>query len=124
MRRFLLLTMLTSAAWAEDGGTKARRTVADVSLLLFTSPTCASCKRLEAQGVLATVQKQVPGLRLEALDVETHEAAVTRYGVEVTPTLILVDREGFPLGRPLISLDDPSGTAARIEKLVRKMTGG
>ena len=44
-------------------------------------------------------------------------------GVEVTPTLVLVDADGFPLARPRIDLDDGPGTAQRILAVVRKSTG-
>ncbi len=119
--RFVLALLVASTALAQDGG---RRTISDVSLLLFTSPDCGSCKRFESQKVLETVRTRVPRLRVETLEIEFRPDAVARYGVEVTPTLILIDQAGFPLGRPRISLDDPAGTTDRIEKLVRKMTGG
>lgn len=119
MRALLLSFVMVTTAQAGDGGVP-RRTLGDVKLLVFTATWCDSCRRFEAGGVLTEVTRQLPGLELETLDVDARRDVVERYGVEVTPTLVLVDRSGFPLARPRIDLAEP--TAERVVKLVRKMT--
>lgn len=121
MRALLLSFMLVTTAQAGDGGV-ARRTLRDVKLLVFTATWCDSCRRFEAGGALTQVAEKLPGLELEPVDVDAHRDVVERYGVEVTPTLVLVDRSGFPLARPGIDLTEPSATAERVVKLVRKLT--
>ncbi len=119
----LLLMMGPAVASTPDAGVpRTGRTVANVRLLYFHSAACASCRRLEEAGVPAAITARLPGLRLEKVDVFADEALVTKYGVEVTPTLVLVDADGFPLGKPRIELDAPDATVARVAKLVAKMT--
>lgn len=129
MRRLALVLLVLSATTfaAEpgvDGGvvTKWRgRTIASVKLLYFHADWCQSCKRLEAGKVLDRLQERAPGLVVEIVDVDTQQPLLERYGVTQTPTLVLVDADGFPLGRPAIDLDHPDVTLERVEKLVKKM---
>jgi thiol-disulfide isomerase/thioredoxin len=125
----LLLLVVVPASRAEvpDGGVAKRpiRTLSDVKLLYFHASWCSSCKAFEATKVLERLD---PALVVEPVDVDVSEAQVTRYGVTHTPTLVLVDREGFPLGKPSIDLKDGElkdgeATLARVQKLVKKMTG-
>lgn len=102
---------------------KPVRSIEQVKLLYFHAGWCQSCKRLDESGVLKRLLEQEPGLVIEKVDVDTNEKLLDRYGVEVTPTLVLVDASGFPLGRPTITLDEPEKTLAAAVKLVRKMTG-
>lgn len=102
---------------------KPARTIEQVKLLYFHAPWCQSCKRLDESGVLARLVEQEPGLIIEKVDVDANEKLLDQYGVEVTPTLLLVDASGFPLGRPSITLDAPDKTLATAVRLVRKMTG-
>ncbi|MDP1921072.1 MAG: thioredoxin family protein [Myxococcales bacterium] len=119
----VLLMMGPAVASTPDAGvTQTGRTVANVRLLYFHSAACASCRRFEVAGVPAAITARLPGLRVEKVDVFADEALVTRYGVEVTPTLVLVDADGFPLGKPRIELDAADATVARVAKLVEKMT--
>lgn len=106
---------------APDGG-RAPRTVSDVRLLYFHASWCPSCKRFDAGGALQQVQRAVPGLTVESVDSDADVARLERYGVATIPTLVLVDADGFPLGRPLIELDEPGRTADRVVRLVAKMT--
>lgn len=98
-----------------------KRTIADVKLLYFHASWCQSCKRLEAGKVLERLKELEPALVVERVDVDTQVPLLDRYGVTVTPTLVLVDKDGFPLGRPAIDLDRPDVTLERIQKLVKKM---
>lgn len=106
---------------APDGG-RAPRTVSDVRLLYFHASWCSSCKRFDQGGALDVVKRAVPGLTVESVDSDADVARLERYGVATIPTLVLVDAEGFPLGRPLIELDEPARTAERVVRLVAKMT--
>lgn len=121
MRALLLSFVMVTTAQAGDGGVP-RRTLSEVKLLVFTATWCQSCRRFEAGGALTQVAQKLPALELETVDVDARRDVVERYGVEVTPTLVLVDRSGFPLARPRIDLAEPTATAERVVKLVRKMT--
>lgn len=124
-----LLLLTAPAVLAADAGPAPRqekkpvRTIEQVKLLYFHAGWCQSCKRLDESGVLRQLVEQEPGLVIEKVDVDASEKLLDRYGVEVTPTLILVDADGFPLGRPSITLDAPEKTLTAAVKLVRKMTG-
>lgn len=124
MRTLLLITsLLALPSAATDGGVpRGARTIEGVRLLYFHATWCGSCRRLDEAKVPDAITTRLPALKLERVDVDTNEALMTKYGVEVTPTLVLVDADGFPLGRPRIDLDDPAGTVARAVKLVEKMT--
>lgn len=113
----LLLGLLSSVVFSAP----PRRTLADVKLLYFHASWCQSCKRLEAGRVLERLHELEPALVVERVDVDTQVPVLERYGVTVTPTLVLVDADGFPLGRPVIDLDHPDVTLERIQKLVKKM---
>lgn len=121
MRALLLSFVMVTTAQAGDGGVP-RRTLGDVKLLVFSATWCDSCRRFEAGGALTQVAQKLPGLEVETVDVDAHRDVVERYGVELTPTLVLVDRAGFPLARPRIDLAEPTATAERVVKLVRKLT--
>ncbi|MBL8936280.1 MAG: thioredoxin family protein [Archangium sp.] len=121
MRALLLSFMLVTTAQAGDAGVP-RRTLREVKLLVFTATWCGSCRRFEAGGALNQVTAQLPELTLETVDVDARRDVVERYGVEVTPTVVLVDASGFPLARPRIDLAEPTATAERVVKLVKKLT--
>lgn len=131
MKWLLALVLLVSTAvFAQDGGVPAKpvakkplREVSSLRLLYFHASWCPSCKRLEASGALDAVKKAEPELTVQVVDVDTEVPTLDKYGVEVTPTLVLVDADGFPLARPRIDLDDGPGTAQRILAAVRKSTG-
>lgn len=97
-----------------------RRTLADVKYLYFQSAGCGACKRLEASGVIDKLK--ATGVKVEPVDVGTSYSMLEKYGVTHTPTLVLVDATGFPLGRPELKLDAPDETLAKLNKLVAKMT--
>ncbi|MCC6338140.1 MAG: thioredoxin family protein [Myxococcales bacterium] len=125
-----LVLVVSPAVLAQDAGVppkaaakKPLREVKSLRLLYFHASWCPSCRRLEASGALDAVKQAEPELRLQVVDVDTEVPTLDRYGVEVTPTLVLVDADGFPLARPRIELDDGPGTAERILAAVRKSTG-
>jgi len=120
------LAVALAAAAASDGGVTGRapaRTLSEVKLLYFHATWCGGCKRLEAGKVLERLQALQPALVVERIDIDAQRPLVERYGVEYTPTLLLVDADGFPLGKPRIELADPDATLERLAKLVRKATG-
>ncbi|GMU59874.1 MAG: hypothetical protein AMXMBFR34_16370 [Myxococcaceae bacterium] len=133
MRWSLLLSVVVllgaGPGHAQDAGVatapakKPLREVKSLTLLYFQAAWCPSCKRLDAGGALEAVKQAEPHLTVQVVDVDTEVPVLERYGVEVTPTLILVDADGFPLARPKVDLDDGKATAERILQAVRKSTG-
>ncbi len=125
--RWLLIGLLLATparSGAVDGGVPLRkpaRTLRDVKLLYFWASWCASCRAFEAAQVLDRVKASIPALVVEKIDVDMNEALLERYGVTHTPSLVLVDADGFPLGKPAVELSDAEGTRARLERLVHKM---
>ena len=71
--------------------------------------------------MLESVQERFPKLTITPVDIDVERGPIDRYGVTHTPSLVLVDAGGFPLGMPTIELDDPNATSERIAKLVMKM---
>ncbi|MEW6431207.1 MAG: thioredoxin family protein [Myxococcota bacterium] len=105
------------------GAKRHGRDVKTLTLLYFHASWCQSCKRFDAGGALDAVKQAEPDLAVRTVDVDTEVPTLEKYGVEVTPTLVLVDADGYQLARPRIDLDDGKGTAERILKAVRKSTG-
>jgi thiol-disulfide isomerase/thioredoxin len=63
-----------------------------VTLLHFSSATCAPCRQVRA--VCAEVASAVAGVRHVELDAEEHLDAVRDLGIWRLPTLLVVDRGG------------------------------
>lgn len=123
--RLLLLVVLVAGptfAGDPDAGAWKGRTLEQVKLLYFHATWCSSCKRLDEARVVERLVERLPGLKVQKVDVDTQVPMLERYGVTVTPTLVLVDASGFPLGRPAIDLDRPDETLQRAQKLIKKMT--
>lgn len=116
MTALVLLALLSGP----DGG-RPVRTVGELRLLYFHASWCESCAKFDAGGALEVVRREVPELKVEAVDADTETARLERYGVAAIPALVLVDASGFPLGRPRIELEAPTATADRVVALVRKM---
>jgi len=134
MRSIILLSLLLASgtSFAEAPAApaapakKAKRPARELSqlkLLYFHASWCHSCKRFEAAKVLDTVEAAEPKLAVQPVDVDTQQELLSRYNVEVTPTLVLIDSDGVQLSRPRIDLDDGPATAARVLKTVRRLTG-
>lgn len=128
VKRLLLALLLSPVAFSAspqvDGGIvrgRRARTIADVKLLYFHASWCASCARLESGGVLERIGAHAPALAIVRIDVDAQASLLDRYGVTQTPTLLLVDAEGFPLGKVAIDLAEPDVTLERVQKLLKKM---
>jgi len=117
----VLLLLVSLAAPARDGGVRPARTIEGLRLLYFHAGWCPSCKRFDASGTLARVRVALPNLAQVDVDADTERARLEQYGVQGIPALVLVDEEGFPLGRPRLELDDGPKNAETIERLVKKM---
>jgi thiol-disulfide isomerase/thioredoxin len=63
-----------------------------VTLLHFTSATCAPCKQVRA--VCADLAGDVPGVRHVEVDADAHLDAVRSLDIWRLPTLLVVDRRG------------------------------
>jgi thiol-disulfide isomerase/thioredoxin len=70
----------------------AGSSVGPVTLLQFSSPTCAPCDRLRA--VCETVASEVSGVRHVEVDVAESLDQARAYGVWRVPTLLVVDAAG------------------------------
>lgn len=116
MKRLALVLLLSFAGGA------AARTIAEVKLLYFHARGCASCARLDAGKALDRLREAQPLLKIEVVDVDTQAPLLDKYGVTQTPTLLLVDQDGFPLGKVAVDLEKPEVTFERAQKLVKKMT--
>jgi thiol-disulfide isomerase/thioredoxin len=64
----------------------------DVTLLHFTSATCAPCRQVRA--VCADLAGDVPGVRHVEVDADEHLDAVRSLDIWRLPTLLVVDRRG------------------------------
>ncbi len=117
-----MLVLWAGLAWPAPSAAP-QRDVTTLTLLYFHASWCGSCARLDKAGVVASIQQAHPALRVEKVDVDVDAARLDRYGVTVTPTLVLVDQDGFQIGRPRIDLDDPTATVARVVRLVDRATG-
>ncbi len=130
VRAALFLVLFASVpAWAAEPLPKPEaekpkpRDVSEVKLLYFHATWCQGCKRLDAGRVVERLQEREPKLAVEKVDVDAHKELLDQYGVEYTPTLLLVDATGFKLGKVKIDLADPDATLERAHKLVKKATG-
>jgi thiol-disulfide isomerase/thioredoxin len=68
-----------------------------VTLLHFSSATCAPCRRVRA--VCADLAEELQGVRHVELDAEAHLDAIRALNVWRLPTLFVVDRRGTVTSR-------------------------
>ena len=85
---------------------------ADLTVVQFSTPTCAPCRATRAQ--LERLQSGRPGLAVVDVDAEEHLDAVRDLGVRRTPTLFYLDATGALVGR--------SSGAPRPEELTALVT--
>jgi thiol-disulfide isomerase/thioredoxin len=70
---------------------------ADLTVVQFSTSTCAPCRATRAQ--LARLQPDRPGLAVVHVDAEEHLDAVRDLDVRRTPTLFYLDATGALVGR-------------------------
>jgi glutaredoxin len=75
----------------------ARPEDADLTVVQFSTATCAACRSTEA--LLERLRAGRPGLAVVHVAAEEHLDAVRELGVRRTPTLFYVDRAGALVGR-------------------------
>jgi thioredoxin-like negative regulator of GroEL len=92
----LAVSVIAGLLWRARGGrvrvVAAEATSGPVTLLQFSSPTCAPCDRLRA--VCETVAAEVSGVRHVEVDVAESLDEARAYGVWRVPTLLVVDAAG------------------------------
>ena len=88
--------------------------VAPLTVLAFTSPTCVICKELRPS--IAALRRQYRELRLELIDLGTDRAQMVfdAFLVRSTPYVVVVDREGLVKGRGV------ANSLEQIEELIRE----
>lgn len=114
------VALLLAVAWpagADDVPAKPPA-APKLRLLYFHASWCEGCRRFEAGRVLERLQARHPTLTVEKVDVQAKPELLERYGVELTPTVLLVDEHGTRLGKLRIALKDPDATLERAEALV------
>ncbi len=70
---------------------------ADLTVVQFSTAFCGPCRATPAR--LRQLQATRPGLVHVEVDAESHLDAVRALGVDRTPTLLYLDREGRLVGR-------------------------
>ena len=70
---------------------------ADLTVVQFSTAFCGPCRATRAR--LRQLQATRPGLVHVEVDAESHLDAVRTLGVDRTPTLLYLDREGRLVGR-------------------------
>lgn len=122
------LALLPLPAWAEEGVPYARNLQRDgqlaqkkngVVLVMYTSDYCSYCERVLNEFLLPMsrnpdyqnklVMRRVDNTgvtRVRDFDgsVEDHRQFASRQGVVMVPTVVLYDRNGKTLGKPLVGL--------------------
>ena len=89
---------------------------ADLTAVQFSTAFCGPCRATRAR--LQQLQRTRPGLRHVHVDAESHLDAVRALDVQVTPTLIWLDRAGAVVAR-----SSGAPTPAELAALVEAHTG-
>jgi thioredoxin-related protein len=103
------------------------------TLILFTSEYCSYCERLKTE-VLEPLVKSgrlmdrasireldiAHGGKIRDFDGEKVRTRVfvKRYGIYATPTLMLVDHEGAPIGTPVVGFNNSDDYRPNLERLI------
>lgn len=67
-----------------------------IRLKILTTPGCAHCR--QAKQVLEQVRGDYPDLEVEEIDITRHPEVVARYGVFVSPAVIINEAVAFTGG--------------------------
>jgi thiol-disulfide isomerase/thioredoxin len=78
-------------------GLGVRPDEADLTVVQFSTATCAPCRATRAQ--LERLRAEHPGLAVVHVDADEHPGAVRDLDVRRTPTLFYLDRSGGLVGR-------------------------
>ena len=102
-------------------------------LILFSREYCTYCKRLKTEVLeplvksggltdLASIRELdiARGGKIRDFDGEKVRTRtfVKRYGIFVTPTLMLVDNQGAPIGTPIVGFNNSDDYRPHLEKLI------
>lgn len=94
---------------------------ADLTVVQFSTAFCGPCRATRAR--LARLAATRPGLATVHVDAESHLDAVRELGVQLTPTLFWLDRDGRVLGRSS-GAPRPAELTALVEAHVGGPAGG
>ena len=86
-----------------------------VTLLQFSSATCAPCRQVRA--VCTDLAAAVSGVRHVELDAEEHLAAVRELGIWRLPTLLVVDAHGT-IARRTVGVPDRASLHATVTEVL------
>ncbi|MFF5227101.1 TlpA family protein disulfide reductase [Dactylosporangium sp. NPDC000521] len=86
-----------------------------VTLLQFSSATCAPCRQVRA--VCTDLAAAVAGVRHVELDAEEHLAAVRELGIWRLPTLLIVDAHGT-IARRTVGVPDRASLHATVTEVL------
>jgi hypothetical protein len=90
----LVAATVAGVLWRRhQGRLRAVGSGAGVTLLLFTTPSCTSCRRVRE--LCATIEHA----RFEEVDASTDLARARAFDVWRAPTLLVLDRTGAPVWR-------------------------
>lgn len=81
-----------------------------VTLVQFSSPTCAPCRQVRA--TLGSLADSEPGVVHVEIDAPTQLELASEFGVMRTPTTLVLDPDGFVRSRIVGALDRRAGIEA------------
>jgi len=68
-----------------------------LTLLQFSSAFCTACRATRA--LLADITKGIPDVKHIDIDAESHLELVRKLDIRSTPTTLILDHQGFEIGR-------------------------
>ncbi len=93
----------------------------DFAIIMFTAEGCGFC---DSQSDILEYFNNMFGWQIRKVDINEYPAMATKFQVQITPTLILVQRETgdfMPLTSGVISMSD---LKSRVYRSIRHMKGG
>lgn len=98
----------------------ARRNASEFGYIVFVQPGCGYC-----QAQLNILKyAEADGIPVKVVDITKYPEAQARFGVEVTPTIIVVDQKTgqyMPISAGVVALDE---IYTRTERAIRLLSGG